>query len=252
MMIRNHELWGTSGYIFSDSTFNSSKKKLDNFFNMVSTLPFDIEYSCFCRVDGLHGFEKELISSGCKSIHFGIETIDQDLLRKHKHCSTDVVAELNRLTDIWKDKITTIGSFIVGLEGETEKTARKTGEWLLSDKNPLTNFVVGSFINHEIKTPGFAPKIEKWTIPIVNEINSNRIVKFAGFSYSRMRNIGYTEKEINEINSAEKQLVKDNITTLSGIEVHRPIKKFNDKILAEIMTRRNKLKSDYFNNLLKI
>jgi len=248
-MIRNYELFGVNGYMISDGTFNSSRRKAEDFCNMFVSLPFDIEYSCFARIDKMYFSTELFLESGCKSVHFGIETINPKVLKKIKKCDINVVDELKRVTTVWGDKITTMGSFIVGLEGDSVEDVTKMGEWLLSNDNPLTAFTVGSLINNKIKSPHWKDRIQQWTVPIVDEINTKRIQKFAGFHYSRMRNLGYSPGQVHELNSMvrSKQKVKpiSPSGTLGGNE-----KFYGNKTKAEAMIRRNILKFQYMEKLL--
>lgn len=89
----------------------------------------DFKWSCRARVDEVDDKLLELMNrAGCRLILYGIESGSQEILdRDHKGINLEEIEEGLRLTK--EAGIETLGFFIIGHEGETEKQARKTIEF---------------------------------------------------------------------------------------------------------------------------
>ena len=78
-MLRNYYDYGTTGYMFSDDTYNDSQEKVESLMKMYKTLPFDLRFSTYARLDLMISkpeTQEMLIESGLKSVFFGIETFN--------------------------------------------------------------------------------------------------------------------------------------------------------------------------------
>jgi hypothetical protein len=144
-LIRNYELYGTTEYMVSDELINESMPKMNLVHEAFTTLPFDIKYTSYARLDLIHAFpeQRDMIQeSGAVSITFGIETMSEIAGKKAgKGLGPKRVKEtLNYCSDTWKSKIVTSSNFIVGLPGETEESLRSTVDWLVSNDCPLDIF----------------------------------------------------------------------------------------------------------------
>lgn len=139
-MLYNYDHFGTTNYMLTDDTFNDTPEKVEQWAEMVSTLPFKIQYVTYLRVDLIHRFPhtaKLLQDSGLLATHFGIEALTpkaSNLIGKAwsgKH-ARDYVPELTK--NIWGDKINVFISLIAGLPYETPDDWQRTGEWAVQNK----------------------------------------------------------------------------------------------------------------------
>lgn len=79
-MMRNYINFGTTGYMFSDDTYNDSPEKITELAKMYKTLPFDMRFSTYARLDLMIAkpeTQEILVESGLKSVFFGIETFNK-------------------------------------------------------------------------------------------------------------------------------------------------------------------------------
>lgn len=141
-MLRNHQEFGTTGYMFCDDTSNDSREKVLDLHRNITSLPFAIDWTGFGRVDVIHSHreQRELLQeTGLKAILFGIETLNETAGKDvGKGLHPDKVKDtLRYLGEKWKGKVVMTGSFIVGLPGEDEESALRTAEWVMSDDCPL-------------------------------------------------------------------------------------------------------------------
>jgi len=232
-MVYNYEHFGTTGYMFIDSTFNSSMKKTEEICNMIANLPFKIEWSGFSRLDIFEKYpemREMYLESGAKAVQFGIETLNDASIRAiNKGTSGEKTKELLYfLNEKWHKKIITGGFFIIGLPEETEEQFYNNLEWLMQDDCPLHSlyFAVLTIkkydktleemisyapISKDMKGHDFSNNNKHWVndktgltkdrcIEILEDLirNSNyrnRIYIDFNF-YSRMRNLGYTFDEL--------------------------------------------------------
>jgi len=232
-MVYNYEMFGTTGYMFIDSTLNSSMKKTEEICNMIAGLPFKIEWSGFSRLDIFEKYPEMrdmYLESGAKAVQFGIETLNDESIKAiNKGTSGEKTKELLYfLNEKWDKKIITGGFFIVGLPEETEKQFYNNIEWLMQDDCPLhslyfavltikkynpelSNMISYAPIAKDMKLNGFSNDNKHWVnkktgltkdrcIEILEDIirNTNYLNRiYIDFNfYSRMRNLGYTFNEL--------------------------------------------------------
>ena len=142
----NYDRFGITGYMFADDTANDSPEKVLSLDKVFESLPFDIEWTGYGRVDVIHRHreQRELLrKSGLRALLFGIETF-HPLAGKGvgKGLNPNLVKDtLYYLAETWKGEITTTASFIVGLPGETEESVWETVEWLKRDDCPIDNAI---------------------------------------------------------------------------------------------------------------
>lgn len=118
---------GFKNIYFNDQTFAAHKRKTRQLLEaMINEGLNSMGWVCFSRVDVL---DEELIQlmrkAGCHTIMFGVESADESILNQYqKNITPDLVRE--RVTQCKKHGIRTLGTFILGLPGETRETALKT------------------------------------------------------------------------------------------------------------------------------
>lgn len=79
-MIRNFDMFGTTGYMICDDTYNDSEEKISELLKMYKTLPFNLRFSSYLRFDLMTAkphTQDMLYESGLRSAFFGIETFNK-------------------------------------------------------------------------------------------------------------------------------------------------------------------------------
>lgn len=229
-LMYNYETFDTTGYMIMDPTFNDSIDKVERFCNLFKSMPFQMEWSGFARLDVFSKYpemREMLLESGAKSIQFGIETLnDKTINIIKKGISSEKTKDLLYfLNEKWNKNIITGSFFILGLPEETEKDIYKNMEWLFEDDCPLHSVDLGILtirkyienIKEEIAYSLFSRDYEKygytspgnWTniktgltrnrcfeilYDLSNKNMSRKTIDF--YFYSRMRNLGYTFDEL--------------------------------------------------------
>jgi len=130
----NYYNFGTTKYFFMDDTVNESDEKINELANMVSRLPFKIQWVGYNRLDLIgsrpHSIET-LKGSGLVSSYFGIESF-------HPVASQIVGKGWNgkqgkdfllKVKDQWGDRVAIEVGLIAGLNGESEQDLYDTQQW---------------------------------------------------------------------------------------------------------------------------
>jgi len=147
-LILNYEKYGTTRYIYVDDTTNESIEKVDSMVRIAQSLPFQIEWIGYGRLD-LIGSNKSMIDSlrdsGLRSMFFGIESFNQEASKIVGKGWNGVHGKefLLELKQRWGNDINFHNGFIVGLNPETVNELNETLEWCIQNKiaswhfNPL-------------------------------------------------------------------------------------------------------------------
>jgi radical SAM superfamily enzyme YgiQ (UPF0313 family) len=141
-LIRNYELYGTTHYMFTDELINESVPKMKFIHDVLTSLPFKLTYTSYARLDLIWKFPEMrelLLDSGAKSLHFGIETLNEEAGKKiGKGLGPKRIKEtLNYCKELWENKILMSSTFIVGLPSESKESILETVDYLVSDDCPL-------------------------------------------------------------------------------------------------------------------
>ena len=139
-MLRNYEMFGTTNYIFADDTINDSPDKIDGLHKAITSLPFDIKFTGYLRLDVMYRHQEmatKLLEMGMESAFFGIETLHPETARKIGKGGVNIRDAMYWVRDVWGDRVTTMGSFMVGLPSEPLTSVLDTVEWTRSDDYPL-------------------------------------------------------------------------------------------------------------------
>ena len=232
-MVYNYERHGTTGYMIMDPTVNATIYKTEEFCNMIKSLPFQIEWSGFARLDIFkkHPEMREmLLESGAKAVQFGIESFNDKTIKAIKKGlpGEETKELLYFLNEKWNEKIITGSFFILGLPEETEDDFYRNMEWVLKDDCPLHSISIGILSIRKVKNDmigtidysdisknmgkyNYKKDTKQWSndtnglsrercFEIMTDFtrNTNYINRnFIDFNfYSRMRNLGYTFDEL--------------------------------------------------------
>lgn len=183
-LIHNYKHFQTTHYVLVEDTFNDDQTKLDCWFDMVKSLPFQIKYVSYLRADLLHRFPEtsyKLLESGFIGAALGIETLNPIAAKaigktwSAKHGPT----YLPKLVyDVWQNKVLTRINWIVGLPGEDKKSLLKTKQWITDNK--LFNGVFSPLLlginnqdkeNVNINISIFDKEYDKYGYKIIGEID---------------------------------------------------------------------------------
>lgn len=133
-LMRNHEQYQVTAYNIVDDTFNDDIDKLKAWYDMVMSLPFKIQYSCYLRADLLHKHKESaqlLVDSGLHACAMGIETLHPVAAKcigkpwSAKH-AREYLPELKKTT--FKNVVMGV-NFILGLPGEPVSSMKDTFAW---------------------------------------------------------------------------------------------------------------------------
>jgi radical SAM superfamily enzyme YgiQ (UPF0313 family) len=141
----NYQRFGTTGYMFSDDTFNDSREKVFSYAKAASSLDFELEWAGYCRADLFYANKDTIptiLETGLRFANFGIETLNQKAgAAVGKGLSPQKTKDtLYKLKDTWGDRVIISCNFIVGLRHESEESIWETYEWLVSDDSPVDSF----------------------------------------------------------------------------------------------------------------
>lgn len=148
--LRNYNEFGITRYLYGDDTHNDSIDKLEQLHSVVNSLPFEIEYAAYMRLDLIHAHKETatlLRESGVRSVYFGIESLHHPSAKSiGKGLHPDRVKEtLHWLhDDVWKDEVGLGAGFIIGLPHETPDTAREWLDWLLDHSCPIDSYQISA------------------------------------------------------------------------------------------------------------
>lgn len=123
--------YGIREVCFYDDTFTLFKNVVREFCEIIKNEKIDLTWVCNTRVDYIDGELLEMMKeAGCHQILFGVESGDEQiLLNINKRISLDKVIEAVAMAR--KAGIETRASFMIGNQGETEETIKKTIDFAL-------------------------------------------------------------------------------------------------------------------------
>jgi len=142
-IVHNYEKWGTTNYFVICDTFNDTEYKMKAWHQMVTSLPFKINWTSYLRADLLHRFPDVphmLAETGLFSCYHGIETLGERASQViGKGWSGKEASEYipHLYHNVWKKQVFQTLSFIVGLPGDTADSLLNTAKWF--NENDLYN-----------------------------------------------------------------------------------------------------------------
>ena len=206
-LLDNYARFRTTGYMFADDTYNDSPAKIENYHKMITSLPFELDFSAYMRLDLIAAKPHTiplLYESGARSVFFGIETFNQTAGKNiGKGMAPNRLKDtLYKLKEEWPDTVISAG-FIVGLPHESISDIEKTIEWLQEDDCPIdapsmSVLSVGhkSDIGKNPMTYGIELVEGGWKSEWMNRDDAVELVNTTNFSnektftfYNRMKNL---------------------------------------------------------------
>ncbi len=128
---------------FYDDQFTFNRERVVEFCEMVIDQPLGITFNCAARAEHL---DRELLQlmkkAGCWMISLGIETGDEELLAAHRK-NPDLKMMKEKILLIKETGIRVKGLLMMGLPGETEKSIRKSQDYVYS--LPIDDFNLAKF-----------------------------------------------------------------------------------------------------------
>lgn len=150
-LIHNYENYGSQHYFLTADTVNDSDETMNEWCDMIESLPFKIIYTGFFRVDLLYKYQntaKRLFKTGLRGLFLGIETFHEQAGRViEKPFSGDRAKDflLKLHYDIFEEQAVVNTGMIIGLPYEPIDSIWKTVEWfkgegscIVSSWNALT------------------------------------------------------------------------------------------------------------------
>jgi len=134
-LLRNYEYHGVQGYQLTDDTVNDSTQKIDMMHDVISNLPFKVEWISYTRPDMFSKYPEmyfKMKDMGCRGMFFGVESFNHEAGKiAGKGLHPDKIKEILRWTKKESgNEMFHLASFIIGLVGETEESLIETGQWL--------------------------------------------------------------------------------------------------------------------------
>jgi len=148
--LKNYYEHGITRYMYADDTHNDTIEKLQMMHRIVNSLPFELEYAAYLRLDLIHAHKETaslLRESGLRATMFGIESLNYRSARSiGKGLHPDKIKEtLYWLKeDVWKKEVGISASFIIGLPYDTPETVTEWSNWLLDKTCPIDTFYIGA------------------------------------------------------------------------------------------------------------
>jgi anaerobic magnesium-protoporphyrin IX monomethyl ester cyclase len=114
------EIW------FQDESFTINEKRVYKICDLIRRRGIKVRWSIRTRADLVsREMLMEMARSGCKKIHYGIESADLDILKAlNRNISLENIREAIHWTK--EAGIMRLGFYMIGLPGETEESIRKT------------------------------------------------------------------------------------------------------------------------------
>lgn len=129
---------------FADWTFGVDKKQAKEILKGMIEARFGFTWSCLSRVDLM---DRELMvllkQAGCDLIEFGVESGNQAILDRYEK---DITVEQIRSAFGWARELdlSTLGTFVLGLPGETRESLQQTLDLALEIEPTFCSFNVAS------------------------------------------------------------------------------------------------------------
>jgi hypothetical protein len=150
-IINNYEKYGVQHYSITADTLNDNNDRMNEWCDMIESLPFNIYYSCFLRLDLVHKYQntaKRLYQTGLRGANFGVETfhpVAGKLIEKTFNGQRAKDFLIKVYDDIFEKNANVSIGIIIGLPHEPIESMYETADWLSNEGkmfnasfNPLT------------------------------------------------------------------------------------------------------------------
>jgi len=124
--------FGMKAFVFRDQVFTANKKRVEKICDLISERGLKVNWLFETRVDNISkNLLRKMKTAGCNRIHYGVETGDENLLKKigKPGVNKELIKEIFKNTS--EQGIYTMAHVILGLPGENKKTLMNTYNCLL-------------------------------------------------------------------------------------------------------------------------
>ncbi len=124
--------YGVRHIAIYDDLFTQDRERIEELCEMLARRPLGVQFNCAVRVR--HAPEELLVTlrrAGCFMVSVGIESGDQEILRRHK-AGVQLDEVRDTVARIQRAGLRAKGLFMMGLPGETEASIRATTDYCLS------------------------------------------------------------------------------------------------------------------------
>ncbi|MBU3171913.1 B12-binding domain-containing radical SAM protein [Clostridium estertheticum] len=136
--------YGATVFYITDDTFTASSKRVFEFCKMIKETKIKFVWGCESRADIItEELMRELSDSGCKKLQIGLESADNEILRKLKKLVTIEQIE-NGIKLAHRYGMHISASFIIGHAFDTNETIEKTIEFAKYIQSKYGAYVMGS------------------------------------------------------------------------------------------------------------
>lgn len=191
--IDNYDNWGITNYIINDSTFNDRTEKIELLSEIVDTLPFEINFSAYIRMDLLVRFPEQiklLAKSRVWAHWYGTETFHPEAAKAiGKGMPSEKIKQ--GMLDVKKYFMETVGLFrghsslIAGLPYESPASWQETEEWHLENYNDQSRYWFSLELPDidapEVEQSVFTKNLEKYNITKITNIERLNKLKKEGY-----------------------------------------------------------------------
>ncbi|HWQ99455.1 MAG TPA: radical SAM protein [Candidatus Methylomirabilis sp.] len=144
---------GINEVFFRDQTFGVNRVRTQAFLERLKTEHPDLKWTCWSRVDLVtEEFLKAIRDAGCHTVMYGIESANEEILKQYKKNTKR--EQMERSLGLTRQiGMRTVGTFVIGLPGESEASILDTIEY--ARRLPL------DFASFNIATPRFGTTFRK-------------------------------------------------------------------------------------------
>lgn len=134
-IVENYEKYGVTQYTLADDTFNDDDDRMNEWCDMLETLPFKIKYGGYVRLDLFERYQetaKRLYKNGLRGCSFGLETFHPGaakVIGKSFSATKGKKFLLKYWEEIAEKNMFIICTNIVGLPGESLESVEQTFQW---------------------------------------------------------------------------------------------------------------------------
>ncbi|ELC8463946.1 B12-binding domain-containing radical SAM protein [Clostridium perfringens] len=134
----------TNIFYITDDTFTASAKRVMDFCKLIKASKIKFLWGCESRADVITDeLMKTLYDAGCRKLQIGLESADNDILKKlKKNVTIEQIERGIRLA--YENKMHISASFIIGHAFDTEETIDKTLKFVKHIQKDYGAFVMGS------------------------------------------------------------------------------------------------------------
>ena len=135
------ENYKIKAFYFRDPTFSIGKERIMKLADLMIKNKLNLKWGCETRLDLLDELLlNKLYDAGLRAIKVGIESLNHDLLIKHKRIPPNILHQEKIIKFCEKIGIKIIAFYIIGLPSDTKKSIKKTLKYSKKLNTSFANF----------------------------------------------------------------------------------------------------------------